>query len=913
MSLRRHRLRALAADLDRSLGALGLDRSHPAYDGWLDPAGLADALGGGGTVLLRVHPEMGAAEEGYAPTPKPPAWVCLDAEGGSLRIASQGADAAPRFASTELVVDVAGPSSGPDGRPRRRGGKWTATLVVVTPASRLRVAETIADRERVAREALEPLEEALRRRLRPVPGSSGPSLAPEERASSTPRAGRPEAARAPLSAEALATWSLRREGDLWVLRDYSSFGPREAAPREWVGFGLMLAGAGACWAMGARMAAAAAGESAAVWLVTAAVLSTMSFAMFHIARHSSRYQERSEALMFLGASQFVVAPWVSRVGAVDDKPEGSYGKALRMRELTRVAVARIGRGFTLRLETTHGPMDVGALEREDVTARWRDVLLRVAAGVAKGSVPAVSSVPPTATPPSPPSRPARVETPSSSDGGAPPPPPPPSAALALVVASVVAGCAATTNSPAPTTTRRGPPTVLTTSSSTPPAATVLASGHPVGSPPAETPPPRPPPLENDWNKAMGEARAQGKLLFVEVWAPWCHTCLSMKSFVLRDPAVAALGDEVVFAALDSDRPENADFLERYPVHTWPTLFVLDPSARAPEEAVLGLWLGAASVGEVRSLVRHAGDVRRAATRPDGPEAMLVRAKRAYAEGRYDDAQRAYERAAATGGTEWRRRSEALFGLLQSTYRAGRFRACAERGVAHAASIEGAATPTDFSRTLLRCAREDGVPVGLTRRARAAARARLEAYVADVPAGASVDDRSDALAVLADELAADGQQAGARLLWERQIALLENAAAAAPGPEVAATFDYARMNTYVHLKRVEEAIALLTRRAEQLPDRYEPPARLAQLLMKIDRPAEARAPLQRAIALSYGPRQLKYLHRRIDLEHAVSPPDPDALAAARVAFLTAYDALDPARRRPFDARAQRIRAAAPGGR
>ena len=37
----------------------------------------------------------------------------------------------------------------------------------------------------------------------------------------------------------------------------------------------------------------------------------------------------------------------------------------------------------------------------------------------------------------------------------------------------------------------------------------------------------------------------------------------MQNYVLNDPALASLGERVVLVELDTDKPENAAFLERY--------------------------------------------------------------------------------------------------------------------------------------------------------------------------------------------------------------------------------------------------------------------------------------------------------------------------------------------------------------
>lgn len=55
---------------------------------------------------------------------------------------------------------------------------------------------------------------------------------------------------------------------------------------------------------------------------------------------------------------------------------------------------------------------------------------------------------------------------------------------------------------------------------------------PLPEPPPEAAPlpaPSAPPrfVEDDLDAALEEARRSSKLLLVDGWAPWCHTCLSM--------------------------------------------------------------------------------------------------------------------------------------------------------------------------------------------------------------------------------------------------------------------------------------------------------------------------------------------------------------------------------------------------
>jgi hypothetical protein len=58
--------------------------------------------------------------------------------------------------------------------------------------------------------------------------------------------------------------------------------------------------------------------------------------------------------------------------------------------------------------------------------------------------------------------------------------------------------------------------------------------------------------------------------------------------------------------------------------------------------------------------------------------------------------------------------------------------------------------------------------------------------------------------------------------------------------------------------------MLEQREREMPDAYEPPARLAGVLFKALRFPEARAAVQRAIQRSYGPRKLRYLQLEADI-------------------------------------------------
>src|SRR5581483_11339209 len=64
-------------------------------------------------------------------------------------------------------------------------------------------------------------------------------------------------------------------------------------------------------------------------------------------------------------------------------------------------------------------------------------------------------------------------------------------------------------------------------------------------------------IEDDYPRALAEARARGVPLFVDTWATWCHTCLSMRAFVFGDARLTPVADRYVWLSLDTEREENA--------------------------------------------------------------------------------------------------------------------------------------------------------------------------------------------------------------------------------------------------------------------------------------------------------------------------------------------------------------------
>ncbi len=365
-------------------------------------------------------------------------------------------------------------------------------------------------------------------------------------------------------------------------------------------------------------------------------------------------------------------------------------------------------------------------------------------------------------------------------------------------------------------------------------------------------------IDDDLPGAMARARAEKKVVFIDAWAPWCHTCLSMQHYVLGDPSLRPLADQVIFAAIDTDRPENSAFLERHPIKALPTFLVIDPA----DERALGYWVGSGSVGEMRSLIEESVRAR-AGNEGDPASRAFAEARAAHAAGKLDVAEVAYRKAVEGSAPAWPQRSAAVLGLLETLRGKKAWQACADVGARHLAELRGAVLPVDATAYLLECAGE--LPEGPARKAlQAQATRRLQQLCDSPPEGTTVDDRADALDILSGALTEAGDVASARAAQEKRLAMMEQAARAAKTPEEAQTFDYGRANAYVALGRAPEAVRMLEQREKELPTSYEPPARLASVLHRSGHPAEALVAVDRALSRAYGPRRLRYLSLRASI-------------------------------------------------
>lgn len=402
-------------------------------------------------------------------------------------------------------------------------------------------------------------------------------------------------------------------------------------------------------------------------------------------------------------------------------------------------------------------------------------------------------------------------------------------------------------------------------------------------------------FHDDFDAAVACAKASERPLVVDLWAPWCHTCLSMQHFVFPDRSFAPLADRFVWLALDTDQPGNATALESLPIAAWPTFYVLD----AQSMAIQARYVGSASVRQFREFLTQ-GETAYLAGRstetadgsPPGPLALLSAGDRAAAAGNSKEAGEHYQAALAAAPADWVRRPDALVSLIGTLAGQELYPACLDLALASMDSTGKAASAADFLYYGSVCAdalKDD--PRVATFRSQAVA--LLEALTGDATAPLSVDDRSDAMRIWREIVLSSGDTTSAKDIASRQRALLDEAAKAAPSAMARMTFNWPRAEVYTFLEVGAELIADLEQSVKDLPLEYDPPYRLAYVLSRLGRPKDALAPAIKAAELAYGPRKARVQTLIADLHLELK--DTAAERTAIEATLATYEGLPASQR------------------
>lgn len=389
-------------------------------------------------------------------------------------------------------------------------------------------------------------------------------------------------------------------------------------------------------------------------------------------------------------------------------------------------------------------------------------------------------------------------------------------------------------------------------------------------------------IQDEYAKALGEAKAKKLPLFVEAWATWCHSCRSMGAYVFPDPKLAKYAPKFVWVALDIDKAQNAATKKKFVIEGVPSFFIVDPA----DETVVLRWLGSATVAQLGDLL---DDGARAVAKK-GEERIdkaLASADKLYGAGKNAEAAAAYEKvvsSAPKGWSRYGRTSESLLFALQSS---SQFDACVARAGSAYPQLRNTSSAMNVAALGLDCA----VSLPKDHATRSETIGRFEAIARETMDNPRVvvaaDDRSGLYIAMIGARSDAGDESGANTIAKEWAGFLEAEAAKVPTPEARAVFDSHRLSAYIELGEPQRAIPMLEQSQRDFPDDYNPPARLGAAYKAMGKYDEAIRYADLALTKAYGPRRLTIYITKADAQAA---NDRSAAAATLQAAITEAEAL-----------------------
>ncbi len=399
--------------------------------------------------------------------------------------------------------------------------------------------------------------------------------------------------------------------------------------------------------------------------------------------------------------------------------------------------------------------------------------------------------------------------------------------------------------------------------------------------------------ENDYAAALTAAKAADKPLVLDMWAPWCHSCRSMQNTVLAGESMRAVAPRFVWLSVNTDSSVSAGATAKYPQQAWPTFLVVDPFS----ETVQARLVGSTSTDGFKAFLdtgeRAYFDARGKAggLKPDDPRRLLRDADRAAMAGDHATAATTYERALSVPPGKWKGQASARVSWVSELLAADAASACVDVALKSPPKVSDGAPAADFMAAVSACAEKLPDTDARKKTVRTLAAQILGKVVHDPKAPLSPDDRADAMRMLREIELSLGDEKAARAITEEAVALMDKAAAAAT-PEYAATFNMHRVDAYCYLGRGEALLPSLEANVAALPKEYDPPYRLAQLYVKLKRPADARKAGELALARVQGSRTGRVLKLLLD----VATSQNDTVAAADYGKrLTEFEKTQPPKR------------------
>jgi tetratricopeptide (TPR) repeat protein len=236
----------------------------------------------------------------------------------------------------------------------------------------------------------------------------------------------------------------------------------------------------------------------------------------------------------------------------------------------------------------------------------------------------------------------------------------------------------------------------------------------------------------------------------------------------------------------------------------------------------------------------------------------------YGEDKKKEAATAYSEALKAAPAGWSRYGRTTESLLFALQGSEQFEPCAAAAVANYPRLRNSDSAANVAAIGLDCALQ--LPAGDTMRSERIKTLELASreVLSNKKVVVAADDRSGVYQMLIAARSDLHDTEGEKRVTEEWASFLEAEAEKAKTAEGRAVFDSHRLSAYLALEQPERAIAMLERSQRELPDDYNPPARLAAAYKAMKKYDEALAASDRALSLAYGPRKLGILRTRAEI-------------------------------------------------
>jgi tetratricopeptide (TPR) repeat protein len=334
----------------------------------------------------------------------------------------------------------------------------------------------------------------------------------------------------------------------------------------------------------------------------------------------------------------------------------------------------------------------------------------------------------------------------------------------------------------------------------------------------------------------------------------------MRAYVFTDTTLSRRAGQFVWLEIDTEKARNAALRKKLGIPAIPTFFIVDPAT----ERVALRWVGGFGVAQLDRLLDDGLLAVNGAGVGASLDSIVVAADAYYGQGRYDLAAPKYRDALALAPVEWPRYPRVAEALLTSLSQIEKY----EDAVRFADQAFPRVRHTPSAAVVAGTGLDDAVALPKETPNRASWITEFEQATRDVvndfQLPLSGDDRSGLYISLLESRRDAGDDAGRLEVAGQWSQYLNTMAAMAPSADARMVYDSHRLSAFLELGQPEHAIPMLEQSEKDVPDDYNPPARLAIAYRAMKKWDDGLAASNRAMARAYGPRKLGFFTVRTDL-------------------------------------------------